>query len=193
MWLISEVSFKYEVSVISETIDAIADRSSAAKNAGQVTRRKAGTIRKVKNERGAPAPSAGQAIGAQAATKIGDLPVRSHLEKGISELQGLHGVLLSQDLDPHVLADFRDALKRVRTAAWAAQQYVSQKETDQGSSSVMSFLVGERLRATYHLCQAISEELKRTDIDLQAGSLIQLYEVMSALTEQLKGVVNKLG
>ena len=179
--------------MISETIDAIADRSSAAKNVAQVTRRKAGTIRKVKNERSAPAPSAGQATGAQAATKIGDLPVRSHLEKGISELQGLHGVLLSEDLDPHVLANFRDALNRVRTAAWAAQQYVAQKETDQGSSSVMSFLVGERIRAAYQLCQALSEDLKQPDIAVPAGSLIQLSEVMSTLTEQLKRVVNKLG
>jgi hypothetical protein len=179
--------------VISETIDAITERHSATKNAVQVTRRKAGTIRKVKSERGAPAPSAGQATGAQAATKISDPPVRSHLEKGISELQGLHAVLLSEDLDPRILADFREALNRVRTAAWAAQQYVTRKETDQGSSSVISFLVGERIRATYQLCQAISEDLRRTDIERQAGSLIQLYEVMSALTAQLKGVVNNLG
>jgi len=178
---------------MSETIDAMADRSSVAKNASQVTRRKAGTIRKVKKEQGAPAPSAGQATEAQAATKIGDLPVRSHLEKGISELQGLHGVLLSQDLDPHVLADFRDALNRVRTAAWAAQQYVARKETEQDSTSVLSFLAGERLRAAYHLCQAISEDLKRPAIAVPAGSLIQLCEVMSAVTEQLKGIVNKLG
>ncbi|MGA3200620.1 MAG: hypothetical protein ABSD89_14630 [Halobacteriota archaeon] len=185
--------------MISETIDAMADRSSASKNAAQVTRRKAGTIRKAKNEQGAPAPSARQAMEAQAEaqagtpTKIGDLPVRSHLEKGISELQGLHEVLLSDDLDPRVLADFRDALNRVRTAAWAAQQYVARKEIDQDSTSVLSFLAGERIRAAYHLCQAISEDLKRTDIAVPAGSLIQLCEVMSALTEQLKGTVNKLG
>jgi hypothetical protein len=178
---------------MSETIGAMADRSSVAKNPAQVTRRKAGTIRKVKNEQGAPAPSAGQATEAQAATKIGDLPVRSHLEKGISELQALHGVLLSQDLDPHVLADFRDALNRVRTAAWAAQQYVARKETEQDSTSVLSFLAGERIRAAYHLCQAISEDLKRPAIAVPAGSLIQLCEVMSAVTEQLKGIVNKLG
>jgi hypothetical protein len=193
IWLISEVSFKYEVSVISKTIDAMADRGSAAKNATPVARRKAGTIRKVKNEQGAPAPSAQQATGSQAATKIGDLPVQSHLEKGISELQGLHEVLLSDDLDPRVLADFRDALNRVRTAAWAAQQYVARKETEQDSTSVLSFLAGERIRAAYHLCQAIGGDLKRPDIAVPAGSLIQLYEVMSAVTEQLKGIVNKLG
>jgi|ERR1035438_357898 hypothetical protein len=184
---------------MSETIDAMADRSSAAKKAAQGTRRKAGTIRKVKNEQGAPAPPALQAVEAHAeaqagtTTKIGDLPVRSHLEKGISELQGLHGVLLSEDLDPRILADFRDALNRVRTAAWAAQQYVARKETDQDSSSVLSLLAGERIRTAYQLCQAISEDLYRPDIAVPAGSLIQLCEVMSAVTEQLKGIVSKLG
>ena len=117
----------------------------------------------------------------------------SPLEQAIVELQRLHEVLLSGDLDPQILADFRDALNRVRNAAWAAQKYVVRKETDQGSSSVLSLLVGERIRNTYQLCQAISEDLKRTDIEFQAGSLVQLYEVMSALTEQLKGVVNRLG
>jgi hypothetical protein len=118
--------------------------------------------------------------------------VRSRLENAISELQGLHELLLSGDLDPEVLADFRDSLNRVRTAAWAAQQYVARKETDQDSTSVLSFLAGERIRAAHHLCQAISEDLRRTDIEIQAGSLVQLYEVMSALTEQLKGVINRL-
>jgi hypothetical protein len=115
------------------------------------------------------------------------------LEKGIEELQGLHEVLLSDNLDPHVLADFRDALNRVRNAAWAAQQYVARKETGQDSSAVLSFLVGERIRATYHLCQAISEDLNRTDIEVQAGSLVQLHEVAKLLTEQLEGAIKRLG
>lgn len=119
--------------------------------------------------------------------------VRSRLENAISELQGLHELLLSGDLDPEVLADFRDSLNRVRTAAWAAQQYVARKETDQDSTSVLSFLAGERIRAAHHLCQAVSEDLRRNDIEIQAGSLVQLYEVMSDLTEQLKGVINRLG
>lgn len=117
----------------------------------------------------------------------------SPLELAIVELQRLHEVLLADDLEPRVLADFRDALNRVRTAAWAAQQSVIRNETEQDSNSVLSFLVGERIRATYQLCQAISDDLKRTDIDFQAGSLVQLCEVTKALTEQLSGVISKRG
>jgi len=115
----------------------------------------------------------------------------SPLEQAILELQRLHEVLLSGDLEPRVLTDFRDALNRVRTAAWAAQQYVVRKEIEQDSGSVLSLLAGERVRVTYQLCQAISDDLKRTDIDLQAGSLVQLQEATKALTEQLEGIINR--
>ncbi len=115
----------------------------------------------------------------------------STLEQAIVELQRLHEILLAGDLEPRVLADFRDALNRARTAAWAAQQYVACKETQRDSNSVLSFLVGERIRSIYQLCQAISDDLKRSDIDFQSGSLVQLYEVIKALTEQLSGVISK--
>jgi hypothetical protein len=118
---------------------------------------------------------------------------RSPLEQAIVELQRLHEILLAGDLEPRVLADFRDAVNRVRTAAWAAQQYVACKETEQDSGSVLSFLVGARIRATYQLCQAISDDLKRTDVEFQAGSLVQLYEATKALTEQLNGVISRRG
>jgi hypothetical protein len=49
---------------------------------------------------------------------------RSPLEQAIVELQRLHEMFLGDDLEPCVLTEFRDALNRVRTAAWAAQQYV---------------------------------------------------------------------
>lgn len=156
--------------------------------------RKASPARKLKKEQSAPAPPTPQAE-AQAGIqpKIGGPTVPSRLEQAISELQSLNELLLSGDLDPRILTDFRDAVNRVRNAAWAAQQYVARKETDQGSSSVLSFLVGERIRVTYQLCQAISDDLKRTDIEFQAGSLVHLHEIAKALTEQLDGVINRLG
>jgi hypothetical protein len=131
-------------------------------------------------------------VGVMSKTK-GSLNVRSRLEKAISELQALQQLLLSGDLDPHVLADFRDALNRVRNSAWAAQQYVARKESDQDSTSVISFLAGERIRTAYHLCRTVSDDLKRPDIEFQAGSLVHLHEATKALAEQLGVVINRLG
>jgi hypothetical protein len=50
-----------------------------------------------------------------------------------------------------------------------------------------------RIRAAYQLCEAISDDWRPTDIEFQAGSLVQLYEVTKAPTEQLSGVINKRG
>ena len=129
---------------------------------------------------------------AETQPEMGNLSVRSHLEKGISELQGLHKLLLSTEVDPDVLAAFRDALNRVRNTAWAAQQYVIQKESGQDSTSVHSLLAGERIRAAYQLCQALADDLEGTDIKFQRGSLVELYEATKTLTERLKRVIDKM-
>jgi hypothetical protein len=121
------------------------------------------------------------------------VPVRSRLEQAISELQGLHELLHSGELDAQILADFRDALNRVRNTAWAAQQYANRRASDEDSTDVLSFLARERIRATYHLCRAVNEDLKRTDVQFQRGSLIELHEIMKALTEELNSVINGLG
>ena len=118
---------------------------------------------------------------------------RSRLEQAIVELLRLDEVLLSGTLESSILADFRDALNRVRNVAWAAQQSVIRRDIDQDPSSVLSFLVAERIRAAYQLCELISADLKRTDVEFQAGSLVQLYEVMKPLTEQLNDAINKRG
>jgi hypothetical protein len=70
---------------------------------------------------------------------------------------------------------------------------VGRKETDQGSSSVLSFLAGERVRVAYQLCRAIGDDLKQNDIQFQAGSLVQLYEITKTLTEELGAIIRKLG
>lgn len=92
----------------------IAARSSAPKNAAQVTRRKAGKIPKPKSEPIAPASSAAQVV-AQSATalRLSEWNLRSRLEKGLTELQGLHGLLLSSEADPDVLTDLRDFVEGV--------------------------------------------------------------------------------
>jgi hypothetical protein len=83
-------------------------------------------------------------------------------------------------------------LNRVRNTAWAAQQYIVRKETNQESTSLLSLIAGERIRAAFQLCQALSDDLKRTDVEFQRGSLVQLCQVTKTLTEQLKDAIDKL-
>jgi len=169
----------------------MADRGSATKKAAQTTGRKAAPARKAQKEQSASTPPSPQADAQVTQPRTGDPNVRSQLEKGISELQGLHKLLLSSVVDPDILADFRDALNRVRNTAWAAQQYVVRKETEQDSTSVRSLLAGERIRAAYQLCQALTDDLTKTEIEFQRGNLVQLYEITTILKERLKVVVDK--
>ena len=120
----------------------------------------------------------------------GAVSVSHRLEKAITELRGLQELLLSgEGLEPSILTDFRDALNRIRNTAWSAQQYIVLKATDQDSTTVLSILAGERVRAAYQLCQAIQADLKSNDARFQQGQLIQLYLAAKALSEQLGKVV----
>ncbi len=172
--------------------DAVEARSSS-----RIAGRKPAPPRKLKKEKGPSATLTPQEVTSQAAPKtatqptVNDPDVRSHLEKGIGELLGLHHLLLTNEVDSDVLADFRDALNRVRNTAWAAQQYVVRKETDQDSTSVLSLLAGERIRTAYQLCQALTEDLRKTDMEFQRGNLVQFYEITKALTDQLKHIIDK--
>jgi hypothetical protein len=133
------------------------------------------------------------ARGAVKSGPAGAVTVSRRLEKAIAELRRLQKLLLcGEGLDPRILTDFREALNRVRNTAWSAQQYMAFEATGQDSTSVLSILAAERVRATYQLCQAIQADLKSKDVRFQTGPLIQLYLAAKTLTEQLGDVVGKL-
>ena len=85
--------------------------------------------------------------------------VSVRLQSATSELHEVEALLASADLDARILSDFRDAVNRVRTTAWATQQYAETKETERDPSKVLSLLAGERVRAAYQLCRAIGQDL----------------------------------
>lgn len=116
----------------------------------------------------------------------------SRLRSAMSELVGLQGLLDRDDLDPRILRDFRDALNRVRNAAWAAQQYAESKATGNDSGNILSLVAGERIRAAYQLCQSIADDLESPDVGFQPGQLIELYNATKSLTEKLGVIVHDL-
>ena len=108
------------------------------------------------------------------------------LESAIRDLQALQQVLHSGDLDAGILADFRDALNRIRNIAWAAQQLVASQVSDQGPGSVNGLLASERIRATYQLCRAIGNDLTGDGIQFKRGQLTELHLAVTQLAQQLK-------
>jgi hypothetical protein len=112
--------------------------------------------------------------------------VAARVQSAIAELKALQDPLLSGEVDPQTLADFRDALNRVRNVAWAAQQSAAANGLEQNPTSMTSFLSSERIRAAYQLCQSIRDDLRRNDTELQKGQVLELYEVTKALVNELK-------
>ncbi len=107
----------------------------------------------------------------------------------MTDLRSAQGLLLSDDLPAYVLRDFRDALNRVRNAAWAAQQSIAAKESGEGSTAVLSLLAAERVRAAYQLCRAIQGDLHNPQIDFQKGQLSELRQAVAELSVELKAIL----
>jgi len=120
------------------------------------------------------------------------LDIRLRIEKAITELVNLNHIVVAGQVEPQILADFRDTLNRARNTTWAAQQYMARKENQQDVSDMRSFLAGERIRAAYNLCCLIKDDLEKNEVDLQAGTLIQLHEATKGLAQQLEGRINRL-
>ena len=118
--------------------------------------------------------------------------VSDRLRSAVEELRRLDGLLFGGDLDPRILADFRDALNRVRNTAWSAQQYLSSKNIEQDSTGVLSLLAGERVRATYQICQVMETDLNSSDVRFQPGQLLQLHSAARSLTNELERRIKNL-
>jgi hypothetical protein len=104
------------------------------------------------------------------------------LKDAIEHFHSMENLLLSAgDIDDGLLCDFRAAVNRVRNTAWGVQQYISRKEVGQDPAMVLKIIASDRVRAAYGLCQTISDDLKRSDLDFQAGSLVALQEAAQKL------------
>jgi hypothetical protein len=112
--------------------------------------------------------------------------IAKQVTRTIAELKALQEPILAGEVAPDVLEEFRDALNRVRNSAWAAQQSAAGPLLENGASSVASFLAAERIRVAYQLCRAIQEDVRRDDVELQKGSVAELYGVAQSLVEELK-------
>ena len=116
--------------------------------------------------------------------------IAGRVSSAISELRNLENLLLSDDVDPRLLTDFRDALNRTRNTAWAVQQYLACLTTEADSTTLIRILAAERIRVTYQLGQGLLKDLENPDPKLQTGQLLELYRVMKGLTARLAELVD---
>lgn len=112
--------------------------------------------------------------------------LKRSMKDAIKRFRSMENLLLSAGtIDDRLLCDFRAAVNRVRNTAWGVQQYVSRKEAGQDPAMVLKIIAGDRVRAAYSLCQTISADLKRPDLNFQAGSLVALQEAAQKLDAEV--------
>jgi hypothetical protein len=112
--------------------------------------------------------------------------IDDRLESAIVELLALQEVLSCDQVDPRLLCDFRDALNRVRNAAWAAQKYIASHMFDEGPAGLTSFLASERVRCAFQVCRSVEEDLENETIQFQKGQLSELQKAIASLNKQIQ-------
>jgi hypothetical protein len=117
--------------------------------------------------------------------------VAERLQRVTNELRDIENLLVLEKLDLSVLTDFRDAVNRVRTTAWAVAQYLETGTTGEQSAAVLSLLANERVRVTYRLCRLIDGDLANGRI--QSGPLVQLYLASQDLAQRLSEMLGRDG
>lgn len=109
--------------------------------------------------------------------------VAERLQHVTNELRDIENMLIHEKLESAVLTDFRDAVNRVRTTAWAVQQYLDAPDGKDQSGSVLSLLANERVRVAYRLCRLIDGDLANKE--MQSGPLVQLYLAAKDLAQRV--------
>ncbi len=112
------------------------------------------------------------------------------LEKATEELRRIQDWLISGDIDPRVLTDFRDTVNRLRTLAWAVQNYAELKCT-QSAKSLTTILASERVRVAHQLCRVIGADLANDELRLDTTHLVQLYLATKDISSRLAGILGR--
>jgi hypothetical protein len=99
--------------------------------------------------------------------------VSERLRSITNELREIEELLISEQLEMSVLTDFRDAVNRVRTTAWAVAQALEADFSREQCGTVLTLLANERVRVTYRLCRLIDADLANGTVD--PAILVQLY------------------
>jgi hypothetical protein len=126
-------------------------------------------------------------------TRTKQVPQSSEKLQGLTdELRRIQGLLTTGvEFDPRILTEFRETVNRVRTTAWAMQQYIENTENDRDPAKVLTLLAGERVRAAFQICQLIRADLNNERIQFQKGQLLELNEAVQSLAKELEKVVRE--
>ena len=107
--------------------------------------------------------------------------IAKRLEAVTAELEAVDKLMQSAVVNSEVLSHFREAVSRVRTTAWALQQWMDLEQGQKDPLAVLAYLNAERIAVAIRLCESLHHDLQRTDISQQKEQL----QVLLGAVEQL--------
>lgn len=101
------------------------------------------------------------------------------------ELQELERSVISGDLDPRVLSEFRNAVDHIRNTAWAVQQWVGAKEQSGDPYAVLPALAVQRVQRATQLANDLCLDLQTVEVTADTEGIGDLYRAVDDLRRRL--------
>lgn len=110
--------------------------------------------------------------------------VESMVKQSSKSLQQLESLLTSQSVDEEILAEFRDAVNRIRITGWMLEKM----RAKEGGATPNQLLAQERIRCITRMSEQLTEFLAEEDCDMLEGFETlrdTLVELMAAVRVHL--------
>lgn len=109
----------------------------------------------------------------------------ARLQKVTAELDEMDKAMQSGAVNSEVLSSFRDAVSRVRTTAWALQQWMDLEQGQKNPNAVLSYLNAERIAVAIRLCDSLYVDIHKADVSQQKEQLQTLLHAVEKLFTRL--------
>jgi hypothetical protein len=113
------------------------------------------------------------------------------LKAATHELQELEKLVLSSDLSPRVLSEFRTAVDNIRQSAWAVQQWTELREQHRDPYTVLGILSQERVRRATQITRDLTLDLESLEMGVETQGLTDLFRAVERLHERLLPICKK--
>ncbi|HEY2822359.1 MAG TPA: hypothetical protein VGJ06_15045 [Candidatus Acidoferrum sp.] len=108
------------------------------------------------------------------------------VNKTILELKSLETALKSEDIDVHLMREYRGAVENIRTITETLQHLRKCQSEGSDSGELLSILAGDRIHRITNLCLEAVADVDASQVEHQSEDVDQLKEAMQLLLQNLK-------
>ena len=116
----------------------------------------------------------------------GETPLTIRLRKITIDLQELERTVVSGNLDPRVLNEFRNSMDHIRNTAWAVQQWVGAEEKAADPYAVLPTLTAQRVKRAAQLAKDLCLDLQTVEVTAETEGVGDLFRAVDELRRRLE-------